>query len=123
MELSSDPDGDAITSFVVLPAENKPTVAAGPRLTRNQQTMLALLKAAGAAGLTIEDWNTKAKEVGVGTKRAADLYDLRESLKAKRLVHLSGKRWIASSSMKAKSRFQGDEARAIRRRSSMTDAA
>jgi hypothetical protein len=98
VELSSDPDGDPISSFVVLPAEAKSTVAAGPRLTRNQQTMLALLKAAGVAGLTIEDWNTKAKEVGVGTKRAADLYDLRESLKAKRLVHLSGKRWIAPSS-------------------------
>jgi hypothetical protein len=51
------------------------------------------LRAAGQAGLSQEDWYEKAKELGIGIKRHADLYDIREALKAKRLVHEYGGRW------------------------------
>ena len=56
--------------------------------------MLSLIRGAGLSGLTTESWNEKAREVGIGTKRRADLHDLREGLKSKRLVRQEGEHWL-----------------------------
>jgi hypothetical protein len=88
-----DPDGDEITSLVVVPTEAAPITSRGPKLTKNQQTMYGILHTAGSAGLMLEEWNEKTRATGIGTKRHADLYDIREALKAKRLVHDYMGRW------------------------------
>jgi hypothetical protein len=49
--------------------------------------MLALLVDAGSTGLKMEEWNTKAREAGVGVRRKATLTDIRLALKAKKLVY------------------------------------
>jgi hypothetical protein len=69
--------------------------ADGPKLTKNQQPMLSLLHGAGASGLTSEQWNEHARDVDIGTKRKADLYDIRAALKSKGLVRQYGDRWNA----------------------------
>ena len=46
-------------------------------------------------GLTVEEWNEEAREAGLGKNRPADLYDLRNALKAKRLAHEGQGRWYA----------------------------
>lgn len=91
VEVGIDPDGDPITSLVVVPSEAAPIVST--KLSKNQQTMYSILHTAGAAGLMTEDWYAKTKAAGVGTKRHADLYDIREALRGKHLVHEFGGRW------------------------------
>jgi hypothetical protein len=91
--LGLDEDGEKITSCVILPVEAPPPGPAEPRLSKNQRTLFDLLHSAGPAGLTLTQWNDKAREVGIGVKRKADLYDLRSALLTKRLVHEYGSRW------------------------------
>ena len=55
--------------------------------------MFSILHAAGNAGLSTEGWNDQARAAGIGIKRKADLYDIREALKAKNLVRFFGDRW------------------------------
>jgi AAA domain len=90
-------DGETETTApVVLPADSaavKP--AAGPKLTKNQQTMFSVLHAAGGSGLTTEQWNEGARQAGLG-KRKADLYDFRGALKSKGIVNQYGDRWTAA---------------------------
>jgi hypothetical protein len=86
---------DGTTAPVVI-ASNQTrgrSVASEPKLKGNQQTMFAILHSAGSAGLTIEQWNTEAREAGIGLKRRPDLYDVRTQLKAKGLVREYGERW------------------------------
>jgi hypothetical protein len=74
----------------VVPAEISSQVSAdGPKLSKNQQTMLSILNAAGA-GLTTEQWNEQARKVDIGTKREADLYDIRVGLKSKGITRQYG---------------------------------
>jgi hypothetical protein len=97
VEVGEDPDGDPITSCVVIPVEAAPSPEpTGPRLSKNQRTMLDLLHSAGAAGLSLADWYDRARAVGIGVKRKADLYDIRSSLASKRLVHDYGDRWYVA---------------------------
>jgi hypothetical protein len=70
-----------------------PFAARAPKLTKNQQTMYGLLHSAGQAGLTTEEWYEKTRGVGIGLKRHADLYDIREALRSKSLVHEYAGRW------------------------------
>lgn len=85
LEVGLDEDGDPITSCVVV--ETEATVSSsGPRLTANQQTMLAVLQRAGTP-LTAEEWAQKAMEAGLGSKRRAWAWDLRTALQAKGLVY------------------------------------
>jgi hypothetical protein len=94
VELGTDDDGEPITSCVVQEAENASTgMAAQPHLSKNQQTMLALLNSKGG-GLTVEGWNDLARAEGIGTKRKADLYDLRTALKSRNLVYEHDGRWF-----------------------------
>jgi hypothetical protein len=89
--------GPETAAPVVVPAETQITISnsAGrePRLSKNQQTMFSLLHAADQTGLTTEEWNERARAEGVGVKRKADLYDIREALRAKQLVRLYADRW------------------------------
>ena len=55
--------------------------------------MFSILRAAGATGLTTEQWNEKARAVDIGIKRKADLYDIREALRSKGVVRHYGERW------------------------------
>jgi hypothetical protein len=95
-EFGIDEDGDPISVNVVSseavsiqPAPN----SGEPKLKPNQQTVFAILHAARKAGLTLEDWNNQAKDAGIGTKRKADLTDIRNALLSKRLVRTYGDRW------------------------------
>lgn len=89
-----DEDGEEITSCVVKPEEvSGNSETRQPKLKPNQQTVFAILHTAGSAGLTLEDWNAQAKDAGIGTKRKADLTDIRNALLSKSLVRNYGDRW------------------------------
>ena len=97
VEVGIDDDGEPITSCIVVPNEIKSSQEpVGPKLTKNQQTMFSILRAAGPSGLTTEQWNERAREAGIGSKRKADLYDIRVALKSKSLVRQYGDRWNVS---------------------------
>jgi hypothetical protein len=93
-----DEDGDPIEVWI--PAAEIIATAATksePRPTKNQQTMFEMLCAAGAAGLSSEEWNALARAEGIGTKRRVDLYDIRTALKNKhKMIHEYGGRWYVS---------------------------
>jgi hypothetical protein len=90
-----DEDGDPITVNIVSsdPIEEPKVSTAESRLTKNQQTLFAMLHDAGSAGLTLEAWNNQAREAGIGVKRKADLNDIRSALIAKGLVRQYADRW------------------------------
>jgi hypothetical protein len=90
-----DEDGDEITVNVVSEESiSQPeTLTRDPKLTPNQKTLFGMLHAAGAAGLTLEDWNSQAKEAGIGIRRKADLTDARNALLAKKLIRNYGDKW------------------------------
>jgi len=96
VEVAVDADGDPITSCVIVPAEACATEKRGRKLSANQQTMLNLLHDAGKDGLSLSDWNEKAKKLGIGTKRHASLYDAQKALKDAKLVHSYADRWYAN---------------------------
>jgi len=95
-----DEDGDPITVNIVSsePVSNfqPESMSREPKLTANQKTVFAILHAAGAAGLTLEDWNNQGKEAGIGIKRKADLTDIRNALQSKGLIRSYGDRWRVS---------------------------
>jgi AAA domain-containing protein len=96
VDVGKDVDGETISSCVVTPADAPKIIEAGPKLTKNQQTMYSILRDAGQGGLTADQWNERLREVGIGTKRKADIYDARAGLKAKNLVREFNGRWNAS---------------------------
>jgi hypothetical protein len=94
--VGTDEDGEAISSCVIVPVEiNDNADLTGPRLSRNQQTMFSILHDAGERGLSKDEWNSRAREAGIGNKRKADLYDIRAALKSKGLIRQYGDRWNA----------------------------
>jgi uncharacterized protein YjiS (DUF1127 family) len=98
VEIGTDADGDAISSCVVVPVEGQPVTASSqPKLTKNQETMFAVLRSAGPSGLSTGQWNDHAREAGLGLKRKPDLYDFRSALKAKGLVRQYGDRWTVAA--------------------------
>lgn len=96
--LSTDPEtGEETVSAVLVPSDPALTSSdTDPRLTKNQKTMFALVHAAGARGLTTEEWNEKARDAGLGVSRKADLYDFRNALVSKSLVRQLGDRWTVA---------------------------
>ena len=49
---------------------------------------------AGQGGLSLDDWNERGREAGIGKKRRADLTDARMALKGKKLVYESDGKWL-----------------------------
>ena len=85
--LGLDEDGDEISSCVIVPHDDAAAVARQTvKLTKNQQTLLSILGAAGKAGMENDDWYAAAQELGIATKRKADFYDNRRALEEKRIV-------------------------------------
>ena len=93
VQLGEDGDGDDITSCVVVEADAPPKHRA-EKLTDNQSMMFNILDEATPHGLTMREWNDKAKEEGLGTTRAATLHLCRNALIKKDLVYTFGNRWF-----------------------------
>jgi hypothetical protein len=93
-----DEDGEDISSCVIVPSD---AIAgqheSGARMTKNQQTMFAILHESGSAGLSWEVWGAKTRETGIGVKRKADLFDIRGALVAKQLVRRYGDQWMIAN--------------------------
>ena len=94
-QFGTDEDGDPVTVNIVsseevssVRPENR-----GPKLSANQGTFYRILFDAGSGGLTLDEWNAKAKEVGIGISRPAALYDLRKALEDKNMVREYGGQW------------------------------
>jgi hypothetical protein len=85
---------DGTTAPVAVPCNPSVTSGGGPKLTKNQRTLFAMLHDAGPAGLAQEDWNAQARGAGIGVKRKADLNDIRAALKSKRLIRQLYQRWM-----------------------------
>jgi hypothetical protein len=64
IDVGKDVDGETISSCVVTPADAPMIIEAGPKLTKNQQTIR----------------NDRLREVGIGVNRKADIYDNRRSI-------------------------------------------
>ena len=95
VEVGRDKHGNAITSCVVVPSEARKPQAAERGLAGNLKTMFTILHDAGASGLSTNEWNERAKKLGIGVKRPAALYDARTALKQKGLVYEGGDdRWL-----------------------------
>src|SRR5262245_43070771 len=94
VELGLDEDGEAITSCIVVPGElSNASDNSKSRLTPNQQTMFAILHAAGHRGLTLEEWNKQTRAAGIGVKRPATLLDIRMALKDRGLIQETMNGW------------------------------
>lgn len=93
VEVGRDLDGEPITSCYVSPQDEPATIETGPRLSANQKTMFAFLHEAGARGLSLDVWNEKARDAGIGLKRRADLTDIRMALKSKGLIYEHANGW------------------------------
>jgi hypothetical protein len=96
VELHHDPETNITTTApVVIEAEAPTMTARGPKLTPNQNSLLNLLRDAGSAGLSHDDWFEAAKAIGIGKAREATFYDTRRALKDKKLVYTFNERWFA----------------------------
>jgi hypothetical protein len=93
--VGTDEDGDPITSCVTVEAEQAAAQERGPRLTANQKTMFSIVVSAGAQGISTEKWNELARDAGIGIKRKADLYDIREALQRKGFIYQGVNGWCA----------------------------
>ena len=90
-----DEDGDAVEVWLAGSDKINPApIATRTTLTKNQQTMFAMLLDAGSVGLTSEEWNDKAREAGIGAGRRADLYDNRRAMQRQKLIHQYVGRWF-----------------------------
>jgi hypothetical protein len=88
-----DSDGVETTAPIVVPsAPSAVRASTEPRLSRNQQTMFSILH--DAKRLTLEQWNERTREAGIGVKQKADLVDIRTALKAKGLVFATADHWM-----------------------------
>ena len=57
-----------------------------------------MLHAAGGAGLMLDEWNSQARDADIGTRRKADLNDIRAALLSKGLVKEYNGRWTVRHS-------------------------
>lgn len=79
--------GPETTAPVVVPAEQEQRAAAGePRLTPNQRVMYLILRRSMPDGLSVDDWNERARVEGIGVKRRSTLLEIRDTLETRRLV-------------------------------------
>lgn len=94
--IGTDEEGQDTTAPVVVQVDERVRNVSTPddRLTANQRTMFSILHDAGPGGLSVERWNERARDAGLGRKRKADLHDFRSALKAKGLVAQVGDKWL-----------------------------
>lgn len=92
-EFGHDEDGDPIAVNIAVSSDQPAPTIREPKLTANQRTLFAMVHAAGTGGILLEDWNSQAREAGIGVKRKADLNDIRAALLSKQLVRNYGDRW------------------------------
>jgi len=93
-EFGTDEDGDAITVNIVGSETVTETAVkrSEPKLTgQNQKLLFRILHDAGAAGLALDEWNSRAREAGV--TRKATLTEARYALLDKKMVKNSGNMW------------------------------
>ena len=93
-EIGMDEDNDPITCGVLIEVEAPPKALREARLSRNQQTYLAILKAHEPTML--DDLNDKLRDAGIGVKRKADLVDIRLALMGKGLIYEGQNGWSTS---------------------------
>jgi len=91
-----DADGDEISSCVVQPIAAPALPARNARLSKNHETMLAILRGT-PSGLTTEEWNEQARAAGLGVRRRADLTDWKLALREKGLVREYADRWTSAT--------------------------
>jgi hypothetical protein len=104
VDVGADNAGRPLTSAVIEPLDPNNYRSDGrkmPKLSANQRTMFSILDAA-PAGLTTDEWNEQARGAGLGTKRRADLHDLRVGLKTRGLVCENSGRWFVAPKFKVK---------------------
>jgi hypothetical protein len=94
-EFGTDEDGDPVSVNVVSDdlVETAKATASCPKLTKNQQTLFEMIYASGSAGLSQDEWNSQARDAGIGVRRPADLNDIRNALLSKKLIRNYGDRW------------------------------
>ncbi len=94
-EFELDEDGDPNTVNIVSAEEvsfqSETKSSRGPKLSEPQEVMLRILRDAGAVGLSVDEWNAKAREAGIGiTRTGADrrskLVNVRGQLKDRDLI-------------------------------------
>ena len=97
-DFGTDEDGDPITVNIVssdLVSTLNLSDKREPRLTETQEAMLRLLRDAGPQGLSGDDWNTKARDAGIGVNRRSTLVNLKGQLRDKGLVREYNGIWNA----------------------------
>jgi hypothetical protein len=94
-KFGTDEDGDPITVNIVSSEEVTQVASPSrePKLSANQKTFYRILYDAGQEGLALEEWNAKAREIGIGNGRKATLHDLRKALEDKSMVREYAGRW------------------------------
>jgi hypothetical protein len=98
VELYRDPETDKPTAApVILPAEAPVIASRSPNLTPNQRSTLGIIADTMLDGILTDELADKLKEIGIGTKRAATVYDLCRALKEKGLAYEFNGRWFLSS--------------------------
>jgi len=98
VDVGEDRAGKPLTSAAVEPVD--PGVGASgrklPKLTKNQKTFFSILQSA-PNGLASAEWFEQARQAGLGTKRHADLHNLRTSLKNRGLVLQAENKWFVAT--------------------------
>lgn len=92
-EFGVDDDGDPVSVHVVVGVDIAVAKSREPKLSANQQTFFRILHDAGGNGLTVEEWNSQARQAGLAVTRKATLFDLRKTLQDRKLVREHGGRW------------------------------
>src|SRR4029078_4316342 len=90
-EIGMDEGEEPITCGVLVEAEAPAKAMREAKLTRNQQTYLAILKA--HEPIMLDALNDKLREAHIGLKRKADLVDLRLALQGKGLIYEGQNGW------------------------------
>lgn len=96
VEIGVDVDGDPISSCVVEAIDTPAPPTRKATLSKNHETMLAILRAA-PSGLTTEEWNEQARAAGLGCRRRADLTDWKLALREKGVVREYADRWTLAT--------------------------
>jgi hypothetical protein len=97
-EFGHDEDGDPITVNIVSSEEvtAAPASPREPKLNANQRVMYRLLHEAGRTGLTVEEWNDRARALDIGKTRKSILWEIRNALKDKGMVREYSGRWTVA---------------------------